>query len=190
VQYISRLSRYSSIKGFVYTCTVTAKEIAKVRLLLRRYATHRTRRVAALCQHVDVSRSDYDAFEALDEFGPLTPGELGALLSLTSGSVTALIDRLEALGWAERELHPNDRRSVVIVLTKKARKMGRDELKPYLKAVDDTTRQLTGEERAVVVRFLEDLLVKITAAPRPEEPIQGTPRRTTRRRSPSPRSTS
>jgi DNA-binding MarR family transcriptional regulator len=163
--------------------------IAKVRLLLRRYATHRNRRIAALCQHVGVSRSDYDAFEALDEFGPLTPGELGALLSLTSGSVTALIDRLEALGWAERELHPNDRRSVVVVLTKKARKMGRDELKPYFKAVDDATCQLTEDERDVVVEFLEELLAKISAAPRPEEPMQGTTRRTARRRT-SPRSPS
>jgi DNA-binding MarR family transcriptional regulator len=160
---------------------VTAAQITKVRLLLRRYATHRTRRVAALCRHVGVSRSDYDAFEALDEFGPLTPRELGALLSLTSGTVTALIDRLEALGWAERELHPNDRRSVVIVGTKKAQKMGRDELKPYLNAVDAATRELTREERAVVIRFLEDLVEKIAAAPHPKESMEGTSREPRRR---------
>jgi DNA-binding MarR family transcriptional regulator len=160
---------------------VTAAQIAKVRLLLRHYATHRTRRVAALCRHVGVSGSDYDAFEALDEFGPLTPGELGTLLSLTSGTVTALIDRLEALGWARRELHPNDRRSTVIVVTKKAQKMGRDELKPYLKAVDAATSELAREERVVVIRFLEDLVEKITAAPRPKESIEGTRREPARR---------
>jgi DNA-binding MarR family transcriptional regulator len=148
---------------------VSVEQVAKVRLLRRHYATHRTRRVAALCRHVGVSRSDYDAFEALDEFGPLTPGELGALLSLTSGTVTALIDRLEALGWAKRELHPNDRRSVVIVVTKKAQKMGREELKPYLKAVDAATRELTREERVILIRFLEDLVEKITAAPHPND---------------------
>ena len=158
--------------------------VPKVRLLLRRYATHRTRRVAALSQHVGVSRSDYDAFEALDEFGRLTPGDLGALLSLTSGAVTALIDRLEELGWAKRELHPNDRRRVVIVLTNKARNTGRDELKPYLKAVDAASRQLTAAESVVVIRFLEDLLERISVAPRPNEKVAGAPTKSPQRRSP------
>lgn len=33
----------------------------------------------------------------------LTPGELADRLALTSGAVTALVDRLERLGWARRE---------------------------------------------------------------------------------------
>jgi DNA-binding MarR family transcriptional regulator len=172
----TRLSR-----GLPILASVPAARIPEIRVLLRRYATHRTRRVAALCRHVGISRSDYDAFEALDEFGPLTPGELGALLSLTSGAVTALIDRLEALGWAERELHPNDRRSVVIVLTEVARKMGREELRPYLKAVDAATRRLTREERLVVARFLDDLLETIAAAPQSKGRVAGTPREPRRR---------
>ena len=69
------------------------QEIPEVRLLLRRFALHRDRRIELLCRHVGVSRTDYDALEALDEHGPLTPSELGRLLTLTSGSVTALIDR-------------------------------------------------------------------------------------------------
>ena len=68
---------------------VRTVEIPEVRLLLRRFALHRDRWIDALCRHVGVSRSDYDALEALDEHGSLTPGELGTLLTLTSGSVTA-----------------------------------------------------------------------------------------------------
>ena len=145
-----------------------AVEIPEVRLLLRRFALHRDRWIDALCRHVGVSRSDYDALEALDEHGSLTPGELGTLLSLTSGSVTALVDRLEKLGWASRNGHPEDRRKVVVTLTQRAWQIGQDELKPYLDAVDAAAGQLSNDERAVVVRFLNDLLDKIAHAPRPQ----------------------
>jgi DNA-binding MarR family transcriptional regulator len=143
-------------------------EIPEVRLLLRRFANHRDRWIDALCRHVGISRSDYDALEALDEHGSLTPGELGTLLSLTSGSVTALIDRLEKLGWAGRNGHPADRRKVVVTLTQKAWQIGQDELNPYLEAVDAAARQLSNDERAVVVRFIDDLVDKIAQAPRPQ----------------------
>ena len=94
------------------------------------------------------------ALEALDEHGPLTPGELGTLLTLTSGSVTALIDRLEKLGWASRNRHPDDRRKVIVTLTQKAWQIGQDELRPYLEAVDTAARQLSNDQRAIVVGFL------------------------------------
>jgi DNA-binding MarR family transcriptional regulator len=143
-------------------------EIPEVRLLLRRFAIHRDRWIDALCRHVGISRSDYEALEALDEHGSLTPGELGTLLSLTSGSVTALIDRLERLGWASRNGHPEDRRKVVVTLTQKAWQIGQDELKAYLEALDAAARQLSNDERAVVVRFLDDLIDKIAHAPHPQ----------------------
>lgn len=148
---------------------VRTGEIPEVRLLLRRFALHRDRWIDALCRHVGVSRSDYDALEALDEHGSLTPGELGTLLSLTSGSVTALIDRLEKLGWASRNRHPDDRRKIIVTLTQNAWQIGQDELKPYLQAIDTTARQLSTDDRAVVVGFLKNLIDEIAHAPLPEE---------------------
>jgi DNA-binding MarR family transcriptional regulator len=113
--------------------------------------------------------STNDALEALDEHGSLTPGELGTLLSLTSGSVTALIDRLEKLGWASRNRHPDDRRKIIVTLTQYAWQIGQDELKPYLQAIDATARQLSTDDRAVVVGFLKNLIDKIAHGPLPEE---------------------
>lgn len=140
-------------------------EITKVRFLLRRFAMERDRWIAGLCRHVGGTRSDYDALEAIDAHGPMTPGELGARLSLTSGSVTALVGRLEQLGWARRDPHPDDRRKVVVSLTKKAWQLGQDELRPYLDAVDAATGRLTAQERAVVTRFLEDVTARIAITP-------------------------
>jgi DNA-binding MarR family transcriptional regulator len=141
-----------------------AADVQDVRLLLRRFAMERDRWIAGLCRAVGGSRSDYDALEALDEHGPLTPGELGALLSLTSGSVTALVGRLEQLGWAVRAPHPDDRRKVVVSLTREAWRLGQEELRPYLDAVDAATGELSPAEQAVVRRYLERLVEGVAGA--------------------------
>ena len=49
--------------------------------------------------------------------GPLTPSDLGQRLNLTSGSVTALLDRLEAAAFVTRTPNPDDRRSLLAALT-------------------------------------------------------------------------
>ncbi|GGE08583.1 hypothetical protein GCM10011529_13790 [Polymorphobacter glacialis] len=62
-----------------------------------------------------VSRNDLRCLHLLEE-GPATPGEVAVRTGLTSGSVTALIDRLEGAGFVERRRSCADRRSVEIVM--------------------------------------------------------------------------
>jgi DNA-binding MarR family transcriptional regulator len=152
-----------------------ASEVLELRRLLRRLALHQDRWIDAVCRHVGLSRSDYNALEALDEYGSLTPGELATLLTLTSGSVTALVDRLERLGWASRDRHPDDRRKVIVTLTQKAWEIGQDELTPYLEAVDATIRPLDKSDRATVVGFLTHLIDNIAHAPRPAKGVEIAP---------------
>jgi DNA-binding MarR family transcriptional regulator len=166
---LTRLSRYLS-DGFLSTTVirmVATTEVSEIGHQLRRFALHRDRWIDALCRHVGVSRTDYDALEILDEHGSLTPSELGKLLTLTSGSVTALIDRLEKHGWASRTRHSDDRRKIIITLTQNAWQIGQAELEPYLDAVDGTARQLGPDARAVIVGFLDQLIDNVAHAPRP-----------------------
>lgn len=51
---------------------------------------------------------------------PVSPGDIINHLGLTSGAGTALLDRLEGAGYITRRRHPEDRRSVLIVLDKEA----------------------------------------------------------------------
>lgn len=51
---------------------------------------------------------------------PLSPGDIISHLGLTSGAGTALFDRLESAGYIARARHPEDRRSVLIVLDTEA----------------------------------------------------------------------
>ncbi|WP_239615941.1 MarR family transcriptional regulator [Cohnella mopanensis] len=59
--------------------------------------------------------NDFLSVDILHEKGPVTAGELSKLTGLTTGSVTALIDRLERNGFVRRQHDPLDRRKVIIV---------------------------------------------------------------------------
>lgn len=59
--------------------------------------------------------NDFLSIDILHEKGPVTAGELSKLTGLTTGSVTALIDRLEKNGFVRRQHDPHDRRKVIIV---------------------------------------------------------------------------
>jgi Transcriptional regulators len=58
--------------------------------------------------------SDFQAYLLLRIEGPMTPGEIAQCLRLATGSVTALLDRLEARGLVTRDRHPDDRRKVIV----------------------------------------------------------------------------
>jgi DNA-binding MarR family transcriptional regulator len=52
----------------------------------------------------------------------LRMGELSRRMMVTTGNVTALVDRLEAQGWVRRRNDPRDRRSVLVHLTREGRR--------------------------------------------------------------------
>ena len=56
---------------------------------------------------------DLDTLLLLDDAGPLAAGEIAEALSITTGGVTGLIDRLQKAGWVRRTKHPTDRRRVL-----------------------------------------------------------------------------
>ena len=70
--------------------------------------------------------------------GSATPKAVAEEVGLTSGSVTALLDRLEASGHIQRVPNPLDRRSVLLqttVLGETARVWVRDNLASAIRAV-------------------------------------------------------
>ncbi|MEL7367898.1 MAG: MarR family transcriptional regulator [Myxococcota bacterium] len=62
-----------------------------------------------------IHSSDLRCVNALEQ-GPLTAGEIGTRLGLTSGSVTALIRRLTSAGLVERNRSPQDGRQITVCL--------------------------------------------------------------------------
>jgi DNA-binding MarR family transcriptional regulator len=74
---------------------------------------------AEMEQACGIPLSWYDAMVRLRRTpeGFLTMTQLGAEVSLTSGGITRLVDRLVEAGYVERQSCPTDRRSVFVSLT-------------------------------------------------------------------------
>lgn len=69
-----------------------------------------------VAQQTGMSMSESQFIHLLELHGSMTPSELAERSKLTSGTVTGVLDRLEAMEFVRRERHPSDRRKVVVVL--------------------------------------------------------------------------
>jgi DNA-binding MarR family transcriptional regulator len=67
-----------------------------------------SRLLVALSREVGISVPEMLALEYLDADGSIGPSELARRLRMTSGAMTALVDRLEERGHVVRERHPAD----------------------------------------------------------------------------------
>jgi DNA-binding MarR family transcriptional regulator len=115
---------------------------------------------AGLGEATGMHPTDVTAMRALDLAGGHRPtmGELGDALGLSSAAVTGLVDRLEAQGMARRIADTADRRRIRVELTDEAHTIGAALLAPIAARIDHAVRALTPAERAVVARFLQNVL--------------------------------
>lgn len=70
-----------------------------------------------ISDHVGLGVTETQAVSYLTVHGDRGQNELAADLGLSSGASTALVDRLERQGIAERYPHPSDRRRTLVRLT-------------------------------------------------------------------------
>jgi len=68
----------------------------------------------AVADRAGISSTDLETLDILARNGSMTAGRLAELTGLTTGAITGLVDRLERYGYARREPHPTDRRSVIV----------------------------------------------------------------------------
>ncbi|MBM3667272.1 MAG: MarR family transcriptional regulator [Actinobacteria bacterium] len=67
-----------------------------------------------------VNRTDLRVMDILTREEPLTAGELADRTRLTTGAVTAVLDRMEETGYVRRRHDPEDRRRVLVEVAPKA----------------------------------------------------------------------
>ena len=104
-----------------------------------------------LCQ------SDFGVLEALLHKGPLPVKALGEKVLLTSGSMTAAIDRLERRGWVVRGDDPEDRRSRIVRLTAEGRKTIQGLFANHERDMEQAVAGLSRAERVTAIDLLRRL---------------------------------
>src|ERR1700750_601969 len=68
----------------------------------------------AMADLAGISITDMKCLDYVDRGGDITAGDLARLTGLTTGAITAAIDRLEKADLAQRERSETDRRKVFI----------------------------------------------------------------------------
>ncbi|MBO0445001.1 MarR family transcriptional regulator [Enterococcus ureilyticus] len=124
--------------------------------LLRGYGSRSILHQQAIIQSLGIPTNDYISIDLLKESGPMTAGELAEKTGLSTGTITALIDRLEKIGYAQRKKDPNDRRRVIIVPTYE----DKEEIKKAYQPLDSAMRNLAHEYSEKELQLMNEFLLK------------------------------
>ena len=105
-----------------------------------------------------VNSTDLDAMEYLIMSGPSGPTELARHLGVTTAAATTVVDRLVALGHAERTKNLHDRRGVVVTPSPTSVAQAMGHIMPMVRGIDEALNDFTADEQAVITRYLADVL--------------------------------
>ncbi len=109
----------------------------------------------AYADFVGINRTDLRCMDIVDQRGRVTAGELAREAGLTTGAVTAVVDRMESAGLLLRTYDANDRRKVWIELTPDAEKLGEEVYGPLDQAGQTHLASLGDEQVLTIIGFLE-----------------------------------
>ena len=101
--------------------------------------------------------SDFAVLEVLLHKGPAPVNTIGERVHLTSGSITAAIDRLERKSLVARGADPSDRRARVVHLTKAGRTLIESAFRDHAAAMEAAASGLSAAERGAAVALLKKL---------------------------------
>jgi DNA-binding MarR family transcriptional regulator len=144
-----------SLPDATHAMVEVVEPLTRVRAALHRKALADARQRAALARRLGLTDSEVLAVQHLARAGELTPGQLGALLQLSSGGTTGLIQRLQRAGHVSRHANPRDKRSAVVRLTPAIAAWATDAWAPFVAEIDALASELSEPERESVRRFLE-----------------------------------
>lgn len=140
------------------------KEHLHVARLTRALASHLLERAALTARHLDLGVTEIRAVEQLYLSQPMTIGDLGSSLALTSGSVTALVKRLVAREIVVRQADDEDRRRVWISINPDMIAWFESFYLSTIAIGQQAVQDFPQEDLATVVRFLEHYCVASTAS--------------------------
>jgi DNA-binding MarR family transcriptional regulator len=111
-----------------------------------------------------LNEGDYGVLAALRRAGApyqLTPSDLARHQMMTSGGMTAAIDRLERKGLVARRPNPNDRRGSLVRLTDEGRKVVDRAMELQAEAESRLVQALDASERNTLEQLLRKLLLSV-----------------------------
>lgn len=109
----------------------------------------------AVAQLLGINRTDAKFLDLLEQHGRMSAGELARECRLTTGAVTAAIDRLERAGYARRVSDAGDRRRVLVEPTERTRTLSWEMFGPIAEAGGELLERYSDQELALLIEFHE-----------------------------------
>jgi DNA-binding MarR family transcriptional regulator len=103
----------------------------------------------AAAEYFGVNRTAMRCMDVLERAGQLTAGEIARQTGLTSGAVTALLDRLERADYVRRLRDETDRRRILVELTDKARRGAAEVYGPFAELLSEYDKYSDTELRFI-----------------------------------------
>jgi MarR family 2-MHQ and catechol resistance regulon transcriptional repressor len=101
--------------------------------------------------------TEFGVLEALYHKGPLTLGQVGERVLVTSGSVTPVADKLEQRGLIQRRISSEDRRVCYAELTEAGRELVGGMFPDHAEVIRGAMEGLTVEEKRIATVLLRRL---------------------------------
>lgn len=102
-----------------------------------------------------LNATDSECLSFLTIKGVATPTELARFTGLTTGSTTAMLDRLEKAQFIKRKPNPNDRRGVLIEISKQYTEKAWPLVAGVQKDLKELIATYSEEDLRVIVDFLD-----------------------------------
>jgi DNA-binding MarR family transcriptional regulator len=103
-----------------------------------------------------VNRTDLNGLDIIQRMGPITAGDLATETGLTTGAVTAVIDRLEQAGYARRVRDSEDRRRVMVEVTDEFYDLAEGIWAPMFQDWAAFMNRFTVDQLELIVRFMHE----------------------------------
>jgi DNA-binding MarR family transcriptional regulator len=107
-----------------------------------------------IAERMGVNRTDHRVLEVLNRRGAMTAGDLARAAHLTTGAVTAVVDRLEEVGFVRRVRDTDDRRRVLIERTLESTRTAMRYYQPFMSATFESMTKFSAEELETVRDFM------------------------------------
>lgn len=132
-------SRYQGTKSEIRALSCYIK-------LIRATETITARLIQQVTGQTGLTISQFGVLEALLHLGPLCQKDIAAKQLKSGGNVTMVVDNLEKEGLVRRKRSEEDRRMIVVHLTRKGRKLIGNYFPHHAKAVEQEMSVLTATE--------------------------------------------
>jgi DNA-binding MarR family transcriptional regulator len=108
----------------------------------------------AASEYFRVNRTAMRCMDVLERAGRLSAGQIARQTGLTSGAVTALLDRLERAGWVRRLRDATDRRRILVELTEQAQQGAAEVYGPLVEVLAEYDKY-TDDELRLITAYIE-----------------------------------